>query len=217
MVYITMVLSVVFNVVIYHVTMVISEAVILNLSVTMVAIFYFCKSDESLVDYGVCKLLHLSCTARLSAWYPLNAKLSGTRDAPPAKFLLLSCSFRQKSCQIIGFHSKLEVDTPVWEILDPPLMKELFAAFYPFSVDSSHSKGSYIFGKEAILQWDISYAAASHTFIVHSHRTGTRYVSVERANGRYSETNSLVIEDVRKTGVPLYYCLLLTYSIIVNM
>ena len=102
-VHITMVLSVVG----YHVTMVISEAVVLNLSVTMVAIFYFCKSDESLVDYGVCKLLHLSCTARLSAWYPLSAKLSGTRDAPPAKFLLLSCSFRQKSCQIIGFHSKL--------------------------------------------------------------------------------------------------------------
>ena len=58
MVHITMVLSVVFTVVIYHVTMVISEAVILNQSVTMVTIFYFCKSDESLLDYGVYKLLN---------------------------------------------------------------------------------------------------------------------------------------------------------------
>ena len=58
MVHKAMVLSVVFNVVIYHVTMVISEAVILNLSVTMVTMFYFCKNDESLLDYGAYKLLN---------------------------------------------------------------------------------------------------------------------------------------------------------------
>ena len=35
-----------------------------------------------------------------------------------SKFLSFSYSFRQQSCQIIGFHPKLRG----WEILDPPLL-----------------------------------------------------------------------------------------------
>ena len=48
----------------------------------------------------------------------------GARDARPlsAQFSFL-CSFRQKSCQIIGFYQLLKGwrPLPVWEILDPSL------------------------------------------------------------------------------------------------
>ena len=71
MVHITMVLSVVFNVVVYHVTTVISEAVILNLCVTKVTIFYFCKSDESPPDYSVQTVTYTHYCAS-TPWYPVD-------------------------------------------------------------------------------------------------------------------------------------------------
>ena len=46
----------------------------------------------------------------------------GARDAHTrSNFFHLSCSFRQKSCQLINFAPNLGVGAPVWEILDPQL------------------------------------------------------------------------------------------------
>ena len=42
----------------------------------------------------------------------------------PVQFLSFPCSFRQKSCQIIGFATSSGVGTP-WEILNPPLVANL--------------------------------------------------------------------------------------------
>ena len=70
-------------------------------------------------------MMLLSLNIDLKPW---NAKLfhwqirGGARDAyPPVRFLLFSCSFWQKSCQIIVFLLKLRGWRPLWEILDLPL------------------------------------------------------------------------------------------------
>ena len=45
------------------------------------------------------------------------------KDASPSlQFLSFSCSFQQKSCQIIRFCQLLRGWSPIWEILDPPLL-----------------------------------------------------------------------------------------------
>ena len=53
----------------------------------------------------------------------------GTRAPFSVQFLLFSFSFRQKPSQIIGFCPKLKGwrPCPVWEILDPPLLTNIFA------------------------------------------------------------------------------------------
>ena len=59
--------------------------------------------------------------------------------APPVQFLLFSCNFWQKSCQLKVFTSFSGVGTPlhpVWKILDPPLPRKFFFSnsFFPFSL-----------------------------------------------------------------------------------
>ena len=55
--------------------------------------------------------------------------------APLTPFFLFSCSFRQKSCQIIGYDPHPGVDTPLWAILDPPI------------------SGQFWLNQQSLLQW----------------------------------------------------------------
>ena len=89
---------------------------------------------------------------RLLNYLRIRGGAPGTRAPFSVQFLSFSCSFRQNSCQITGFCSKLRGwhPCPGWEILDPPLLTNIFApteccVLLPPILHRSPSVGSRIF------------------------------------------------------------------------
>ena len=52
----------------------------------------------------------------------IGGSKAGALGTSRSNFFSYSWSFRQKSCQIIGFATKSQISALVWEILDPPLI-----------------------------------------------------------------------------------------------
>ena len=79
-----------------------------------------CSLTDSMFLYPSSELLN-----PVVDWFSLADPSEGAGDAHPLliQFRSFSCSFRQKSCQIIGFCTKFRGwRLPIWEILDPPLI-----------------------------------------------------------------------------------------------